>query len=222
MSYIAEKELSIRRQKIFLDNFFNNLLIWGAQGEEAYPNEEIFEFYSYKGLKIIKEACDVLNKNLFEENLMNDINKNIIYRKNFLLNNLKIAFRKILNVMQNLEIDSSGNNNNKNKRDSFRISNLNSNSNFKEKLIMTEDDEDEINTNNTNKNNDINTKLELSEKNNLIDDNHLIIEKDFYGKLNDIMGNFKLFRTLVGHNGSLRMDEREQFFCLLLKCGIIN
>ena len=222
LSYISENPMSNRREKLFLENFFNNLLIWGAQGEEAYPNEEIFEFYSYKGLKIIKEACDVLNKNLFEENLMNDINKNIIYRKNFLLNNLKIAFRKILNVMQNLEIDSSGNNNNKNKRDSFRISNLNSNSNFKEKLIMTEDDEDEINTNNTNKNNDINTKLELSEKNNLIDDNHLIIEKDFYGKLNDIMGNFKLFRTLVGHNGSLRMDEREQFFCLLLKCGIIN
>ena len=222
LSYISENPMSNRREKLFLENFFNNLLIWGAQGEEAYPNEEIFEFYSYKGLKIIKEACDVLNKNLFEENLMNDINKNIIYRKNFLLNNLKIAFRKILNVMQNLEIDLNGNNNNKNKRDSFRISNLNSNSKFKEKLIMTEDDEDEINTNNTNKNNDINTKLELSEKNNLIDDNHLIIEKDFYGKLNDIMGNFKLFRTLVGHNGSLRMDEREQFFCLLLKCGIIN
>ena len=219
LSFISENSISIRRQKIFLDNFFNNLLIWGAQGEEIYPNEETFEFYSYKGLKLIKEACDILDKSNYGEN-SNNSNNNIFTRKLFLIDTLKIYFKQILSVMKNLDIDANLNNDN-NKRNSLRISNL-TNTNFKEKLIMTEDEEDEINTNNTN-NNIINTNIELnSDFINVENNNIKQIEKNFYQKLNDIIGNFKIFKTYVGHNGSLRMDEQEQFFCLLLKSGIIQ
>ena len=219
LSFISENSISIRRQKIFLDNFFNNLLIWGAQGEEIYPNEETFEFYSYKGLKLIKEACDILDKSNYGEN-SNNSNNNILLRKLLLIDTLKIYFKQILSVMKNLDIDANLNNDN-NKRNSLRISNL-TNTNFKEKLIMTEDEEDEINTNNTN-NNIINTNIELnSDFINVENNNIKLIEKNFYQKLNDILGNFKIFKTCVGHNGSLRMDEQEQFFCLLLKSGVIQ
>ena len=219
LSFISENSITIRRQKIFLDNFFNNLLIWGAQGEEIYPNEETFEFYSYKGLKLIKEACDILDKSNYGEN-SNNSNNNILLRKLLLIDTLKIYFKQILSVMKNLEIDANLNNDN-NKRNSLRISNL-TNTNFKEKLIMTEDEEDEINTNNTN-NNIINTNIELnSDFINVENNNIKLIEKNFYQKLNDILGNFKIFKTCVGHNGSLRMDEQEQFFCLLLKSGVIQ
>jgi len=219
LSFISENSISIRRQKIFLDNFFNNLLIWGAQGEEIYPNEETFEFYSYKGLKLIKEACDILDKSNYGEN-SNNSNNNILLRKLLLIDTLKIYFKQILSVMKNLDIDANLNNDN-NKRNSLRISNL-TNTNFKEKLIMTEDEEDEINTNNTN-NNIINSNIELnSDFINVENNNIKLIEKNFYQKLNDILGNFKIFKTCVGHNGSLRMDEQEQFFCLLLKSGIIQ
>lgn len=220
LSFISENSISIRRQKIFLDNFFNNLLIWGAQGEEIYPNEETFEFYSYKGLKLIKEACDILDKSNYGEN-SNNSNNNILLRKLLLIDTLKIYFKQILSVMKNLDIYANLNNDN-NKRNSLRISNL-TNTNFKEKLIMTEDEEDEINTNNTNNNNIINTNIELnSDFINVENNNIKLIEKNFYQKLNDILGNFKIFKTYVGHNGSLRMDEQEQFFCLLLKSGIIQ
>ena len=219
LSFISENSISIRRQKIFLDNFFNNLLIWGAQGEEIYPNEETFEFYSYKGLKLIKEACDILDKSNYGEN-SNNSNNNILLRKLLLIDTLKIYFKQILSVMKNLDIDANLNNDN-NKRNSLRISNL-TNTNFKEKLIMTEDEEDEINTNNTN-NNIINTNIELnSDFINVENNNIKLIEKNFYQKLNDILGNFKIFKTCVGHNGALRMDEQEQFFCLLLKSGVIQ
>ena len=219
LSFISENSISIRRQKIFLDNFFNNLLIWGTQGEEIYPNEETFEFYSYKGLKLIKEACDILDKSNYGEN-SNNSNNNILLRKLLLIDTLKIYFKQILSVMKNLDIDANLNNDN-NKRNSLRISNL-TNTNFKEKLIMTEDEEDEINTNNTN-NNIINTNIELnSDFINVENNNIKLIEKNFYQKLNDILGNFKIFKTCVGHNGSLRMDEQEQFFCLLLKSGVIQ
>ena len=202
-----------------MDNFFNNLLIWGAQGEGIYPNEETFEFYSYKGLKLIKEACDILDKSNYGEN-SNNSNNNILLRKLLLIDTLKIYFKQILSVMKNLDIYANLNNDN-NKRNSLRISNL-TNTNFKEKLIMTEDEEDEINTNNTN-NNIINSNIELnSDFINVENNNIKLIEKNFYQKLNDILGNFKIFKTCVGHNGSLRMDEQEQFFCLLLKSGIIQ
>ena len=116
--------------------------------------------------------------------------------------------------MKNLDIDMSINN----KRMSLRISNLN-NTNFKEKLIGNEDEEEiEIKTNS-----DIKTNIETEK--NLIDvERDNLIKEDnnnFYQKLNSIIGNIRLFRTIVGHNGPLRADEREQFFYLLLKSGIV-
>ena len=215
LSIISELSTSRRREKLFLDSFFNNLLIWGAQGEDIYPNEEIYEFYPKKGFKIIKEAYDVLNKAFPEENI---INNNSLTKKILLLIRLKTYFGKIYSVMQNLDIDMSINN----KRMSLRISNLN-NTNFKEKLIGNEDEEEiEIKTSS-----DINTNIEKEK--NLIDvESDDLIKEDnnnnnnFYQKLNCIIGNIKLFRTIVGHNGPLRVDEREQFYYLLLKSRIVS
>ena len=211
LSIISELATSKRREKLFLDSFFNNLLIWGAQGEDIFPNEEIYEFYPKKGFKIIKEAFDVLNKAFPEENI---INNNSLSKKILLLIRLKTYFGKIYSVMKNLDIDMSINN----KRMSLRISNLN-NTNFKEKLIGNEDEEEiEIKTNS-----DIKTNIETEK--NLIDvERDNLIKEDnnnFYQKLNSIIGNIRLFRTIVGHNGPLRADEREQFFYLLLKSGIV-
>ena len=211
LSIISELPTSRRREKLFLDSFFNNLFIWGAQGEDIYPNEEIYEFYSEKGLKIIKEAYDVLNKAFPEEKT---INNNTLSRKILLLIRLKTYFGKIYSVMQNLDIDTNINS----RRMSLKISNLN-NTNFKEKLIENVDEEEiEIKTNS-----DIKTNIETEK--NLIDvESDNLIKEDnnnFYQKLNGIIGNIKLFRTVVGHNGPLRADEREQFFCLLLKSGIV-
>ena len=216
LSYISEHNISIRRQKIFLDSFFNNLLIWGAQGEDIYPNEEIYEFYSNKGFKIIKDAYEVLKKANYDENIIND---NILERKILLMQRIKIYFEKILFVMKNLDIDTSILNN---KRESLRFSNLN-NSNFKAKLIENEDEEEtEIKTDNTNE-----KKISLEIENNNIFDNdknseNIFVVNNFYKKLKDIIGNFRLFKTYAGHNGPLKMDEKEQFFCFLLSSGIID
>ncbi len=215
LSYIADNKMSIRRQKMFLDNFFNNLLIWGARGEGIYPDETIFEFYSKKGIKLIKKACDFLDQNILNENLNIDNKNNIIARKNLLLNSLKIHFKKILFVMQNLEIDDKSNNN---KRDIMKNSNLN-NTNIQEKLITKGNELEEINTN---KANDyiINTKIEISDNN--LNNENVINNNKFYQKLDNIIGNFKLFRTDVGHVGLLNEIERDELFLLLLKSGIIN
>ena len=210
LSLLSENPVSPRREKLFLDSFFNNLFIWGAQGEGTLPNEEIYEFYPNKGFKIIKEAYEVLNNAYSDDNVIN------VPRKILILRRLKVYFEKIYFAMKNLDVDLSGGP----QRVSLRISNLN-NSNFKEKLIGNEDEEEiEIKTNNT----EIRTNIE-SEKN-LIDaeSDNLIKENNnnFYQKLNNIIGNIKLFRTIVGHNGPLRIDEKEQFCYLLLKSGIIN
>ena len=210
---ILEIDMSQRRQKLYLESFFNNLLIWGAQGEENL-NEENFEFYPKKGFKIIEEVCQILKKTDSSENLINDI---ILIRKNLLLQNLKNNFEKILSVMKRLDIDINTNN----KRISLRISNLN-NINYKEKLIENDDDEEnEIKTNT----NSIEIKTNNESDKHLIDfdeNNNLNMENNFYQKLNGIMGNIKLFRTCVGHNGPLTDEEKQQFYCLLLKSKIIG
>ena len=54
-------KVSLRRETIFIDNFFNNLLIWGVQGGDS-EEEEYYEFYSYRGKKILEEAYKILNK----------------------------------------------------------------------------------------------------------------------------------------------------------------
>ena len=210
---MLEVDMSQRRQKLYLESFFNNLLIWGAQGEEIL-NEESYEFYPRKGLKIIEEVCEILKKTNSSENLINDIN---LIRKNLLLQNLKNNFDKILLVMKHLDIDINTNN----KRISLRISNLN-NINYKEKLIENDDDEEnEIKTST----NSIEIKTNNESDKHLIDydeNNNLIKENSFYQKLNGIIGNIKLFRTSVGHNGPLTDEEKQQFYCLLLRSKIIS
>ena len=207
LTYITENNKSIRRQKLFLDSFFNNLLIWGGQNTSE-QNDDLFdfEFIADKGFKIIKEACDILDN-------VNDNNNN----KNIFINNMKLSliqnikkdFKKILMVMEKLDIKIN-NNDDKGKRVSLKLSNIN-NTNIKEKLIISDEEEDtEINTNSNN---------------NLIDDsnnNMIKIGANFYQKLHDILGNFKLFKTYIGHNGFLREDEREKFFIFLLRSGVIN
>ena len=64
----------------------------------------------------------------------------------------------------------------------------------------------------------INTKIENT--NDILIDRDIFKENKFYQQLNKITGNFKLFRTNVGHNGPFRKDENEQFFLLLLKSTI--
>ena len=212
------KEKSIRKQKLFLDSFFNNLLIWGAKGGVMQPNEEDFEFYSYKGFRLIKEACDILDKNNYGENL---INKNNLTRK--IIDNFRIYFKKILFVIQNLDIDINLNNNINNSKNNLKINNLNDNN--KEELFSTEDKESEINTDNTNINiiNIINTKIEFN--NDLIDDdceNTKIKENKFYQKLSNISGNFKIFKTSVGHREPLEPEEQSQLLQYFQKSGIIE
>ena len=59
-----------------MDNFFNNLLIWGAKRGVKHQNEENFEFYSYKGFKLITKVCDILDKNNYDEILISGNNQN--------------------------------------------------------------------------------------------------------------------------------------------------
>ena len=178
-------------------------------------NEGNFEFYPYKGFNLIKEACDILDKNNYGENL---ITKNNLTRKKLLIDNLRIYFKKILFAIQNLDIDINLNNNININKNNLGINNSNNN---KEALIPTEDKEDEINTDNTNIN-IINTKIEFN--NDLIGDdceNTKIKENKFYQKFNNISGNFKIFKTSVGHIKPLENYEEEQLHLLLVKSGMI-
>ena len=210
--YITENNnnMSMRRQKLFLDSFFNNLLIWGVQ-DTSEQNEDLydFEFFADKGIQIMKEACDVLNE-------VSDIDEKILVqnKQSSLLQNLKRDFKKIFNVMEKLDI--ALNINDTVKRVSLRLSNIN-NPNVKETLLISEEEDTDMNTN-------INTNSKYELNNNLIEDSNekLIVEDNFYKKLNEILGNFKLFKTNVGHNGSLRDDEKEKFFVFLLRSGVIN
>ena len=105
----------------------------------------------------------------------------------------------------------------------MRINNSNNdNNNNKEKLISTEDKESEISTDDTNSN-IINTKIEFN--NDLIDDdceNTKIKENKFYQKLSNISGNFKIFKTSVGHREPLEPEEQSQLLQYFQKSGIIE
>ena len=107
-------------------------------------------------------------------------------------NDKKINENEIKNDVNDINISIDINNNNKN---------------LQEKLISdkSEIDSDII----------IDTKIKA--------DNSLIHKsKNFYDKLNDIKGDIKLFKTITGHSGLLRVDEREQFYTILLCSGIIS
>ena len=198
LNYLSQKQLSARRETIFLDNFFNNILIWGVQGGNL-DNEDYFEFYSYKGKIIIRDAYNILNKYTLERMQGNENPVALIIEK------FSDDFKKILDAFDNLDIVC------KDEKPKITINNRdtsesNNKNDLKEKLI-TNEKEYEINTN-------IILDVDVNKKNNLIND-------EFYDKLNSIKGNIKLFKSFAGHNGLLRPDEREQFFSFLLSTGII-
>jgi len=124
-----------------------------------------------------------------------------------LMKDVSDDLKKILNVINNLDIAYQENNNIINKNNSI-ININNSENNLKEQLISNIE-ESEINTN---------SNMDTNKKNNiLIDDSN-----NFYEKLNNIKGSIKLFKSMAGHNGLLRIDEREQFYTFLLTTGIIG
>ena len=199
LNILSQNKISLRRETIFINNFFNNLLIWGAQGGES-EFDDYFEFYPYKGKKILQEAYDILaNFNSKEQ-----INISPIAR---LMKDVSDDLKKVLNVINNLDIAYQEKNNIINKNNSI-ININNSENNLKEQLISNIE-ESEINTN---------SNMDTNKKNNiLIDDSN-----NFYEKLNNIKGSIKLFKSMAGHNGLLRIDEREQFYTFLLTTGIIG
>ena len=205
LNYLSMHKLSLRRETIFLDNFFNNLLIWGVQkGDDN--SENYFEFHSNKGKKILKEANDILIK--YNSN-KEKINMSPISR---LIDNVSNDIKKILDVFENLDVVNQENQNNmiktkkENNKEFFFINN--NKNDLKEKFIINDEKQSDINT------------LIIPEAN---ENNNLKIEEDsFFIKLNNIKGNIKLFKSFAGHNGLLRIDEREQFLSILLCTGILD
>ena len=210
LNYVSNNKLSLRRETIFINNFFNNLLIWGAQGSSS-KEEDFFEFHSYRGKKILKEAYNLLyefNSKKSEGN----INTTKITRLVALITE---EIKNIIDVMDNLDIVLPENKSSKNilKEDKEINYNIQDKISLKEKLIDDNVEEKlEINTT-SNSNIDINNNI------NNIDD---FDKNKFYIKLNSIKGNIKLFKSYGGHNGLLKIDERDQFYKFLLSTGIIG
>ena len=129
LNIFIKMKISLRRQKIFIDNFFNNLLIWGIQGDGL--KEDDLNFYSFRGKIILKEAYDSIKD--FSDIIQTD-NIQILLLKNF-----AIYFNKIINALDNLDIFSEEKVNNN------KIINNKDNSSLEEKLI-TNNKENNIDT----------------------------------------------------------------------------
>lgn len=205
LNYLSKNKLSSRRELIFLDNFFNNLLIWGTQAKND-NKEENFIFHSEQGKKALLDSYQILNK--FISNKNDQIN---ISKISNLLNLCSEDIKKILDVMDSLDIDLKKNINKDKKVDNnIFIDNDNS---LKEKLINTID---EINKNEINDISNIDVDTSISS------DYNINNNTNFYVKLNNIKGNIKLFKTSSGHNGLLTPEEKEQYYKILLSTGIIE
>ena len=207
LNFIANNKLSLRRETLFINDFFNNLLIWGMQGSDS-KEEDFLEFHSYRGKKILKEAYNLLYEFNSKKN-EGSINTTKITRLVILIAG---DFKKIIDVMDNLDIVLPKNKNDKNliKEDKdINFNNIQNNNSLKEKLIDDNFEEKlEINTTS-------NSNIDINNINNLD-------KNKFYSKLNSIIGNIKLFKSYGGHNGLLKVDEREQFHKFLLCTGIID
>ena len=210
LNFISNNKLSLRRETIFINNFFNNLLIWGTQGSNS-KEEDFFEFHSYGGKRILKEAYNLLyefNSKKSEGSINNT-------KISSLVSLIREDIKKIIDVMNNLDIVLPENKNSKNilKGDKEINYNKQDKNSLEEKLIDDNFEEKlEINTT-SNSNIDINNNI------NNIDN---LDKNGFYNKLNSIKGNIKLFKSFGGHNGLLKVDEREQFHKFLLSTGIIG
>ena len=210
LNFISNNKLSLRRETIFINNFFNNLLIWGTQGSNS-KEEDFFEFHSYGGKRILKEAYNLLyefNSKKSEGSINNT-------KISSLVSLIREDIKKIIDVIDNLDIVLPENKNSKNilKGDKEINYNKQDKNSLEEKLIDDNFEEKlEINTT-SNSNIDINNNI------NNIDN---LDKNGFYNKLNSIKGNIKLFKSFGGHNGLLKVDEREQFHKFLLSTGIIG
>ena len=189
LKFLTENKLSLRRETLFIDNYFNNLLIWGVKGYD----EPLF--YAYKGKTILKESYDILNNDNIKNN---EINNNPPLN---LINNVAIDIKKIIDVMNNLDIVFQENDKKINIKNDINIESIN----LKEKLITPKELDNEISTS-------------IKVKN----DNDTIVDpNNFYGKLNNIKDGIKLLKTNNGHNGLIRENERETLYELLLSSEII-
>ena len=206
LNYLSKNKLSSRRELIFLDNFFNNLLIWGIQGNDI-NKEESFIFHSERGKKTLLDSYQILNK--FMSNNKAQINMSKISN---LLNLCSEDIKKILDVMDNLDIEFKKNINKDKKKDNNNL--IDNNSSLEEKLINNFDDE--INKNEINDISNIEVDTSISTEYNINNNSN------FYAKLNNIKGNIKLFKTTSGHNGLLKPEEKEQYYKILLSTGIIE
>ena len=200
LNYLSKNKLSSRRELIFLDNFFNNLLIWGIQGNDA-NKEESFIFHSEKGKKALLDSYQILER--FISN--NQAQKNTSKTSN-MLNLCSEDIKKILDVMDNLDIDFKKNVNKE------KINNINNqidkSNSLEERLINSIDEINDIS------NNEVDTSIST--------DYNLNNNTNFYAKLNNIKGNIKLLKTSSGHNGLLKPEEKEQYYKILLSTGIIE
>ena len=200
LDIIIKAKLSLRRQKIFIDNFFNNLLIWGIQMRNE--NDDQFEFNSYYGVKALIEAYHILNE------FVSNFNQNKLLERELLLINISQNLKKIINFIDNLDIITG-----KSKNNNINSNNIKEeNESKKEQLISN--NEEEITTNITDINNDINKNIK---KDNDYPNNNI-----FYDKLNNIKEKIKLLKTYAGHNGWLNEEEIQEFYIFLLSSGIIS
>ena len=194
LNILIKMNVSLRRQRIFIDNFFNNLIIWGLQlGNENGLN---LEFYSYKGGSTLKEASNLLDEFLTNVAQIDNLKKTI-------LKNNSEKLKKIVKIVDNLNIIFSKNNN-----ININInSNIKENDNIKENLISN------------------NLKEIITDKNidnDINKENNLLIENPFYDKLERIKGNIKILKTYAGHNGWLSEEEVEQYYLFLLSSRILG
>ena len=195
LNILVKMKVSPRREKIFIDNFFNNLLIWGMQGGDD-KNEEYFEFHSFKGQKILKEANELLIEYI---STIHQIDKT---KNSILIEKVSKNISKILDVMDNLDVAFEKNNNQK-------INKINDD-NIKEQLISNNEENIEINTNKIVEDSKNDSKTNSKGLNN------------FYDKLDSLKGNTKLMKTYAGHNGSYLKEEIEQFYIFLLSSNVIS
>ena len=122
LNILIKMNVSVRRQKIFIDNFFNNLIIWGLQIENE--NELNLEFYSYKGGSTLKEASLLLNEFVTNITQIDNLQKT-------LLKNNSEHLKKVGKVVEKLDINFGTNNN----ININIIGDYKDNDNIKEKLI---------------------------------------------------------------------------------------
>ena len=207
LNYLSKNKLSLRRELIFVDNFFNNLLIWGLQGNKASKEESLI-FYPEEGRKALQDSYQILNK--FISNNKAQINLSKISN---LINLCSEDIKNILDVMDSLDLEFK-NNKSKNKEKKNDINNLiDNNGSLNEKLINSIEEIDRI---------EINNKSNIEVDTSISTDYNINNNSNFYAKLNNIKGNIKLLKTSSGHNGLLKPEEKEQYFKMLLSTGIIE